>query len=108
MLWDPERKVTLVIDDSAYNRRTLTQLLEAGGEVEVIGSAPDGDEGLKEALRLDPACGPAHQRLAIWSYYQGDFAGAWKHVYAAREAGDPVPPQFLEQLRARMPEPGAG
>jgi two-component system chemotaxis response regulator CheB len=44
----------LVIDDSAYNRRTLTQLLEESGEVKVIGSAPDGDDGLKEALRLEP------------------------------------------------------
>lgn len=44
----------LVIDDSAFNRRTITRLLESTPGVEVVGAASDGMEGLKEALRLKP------------------------------------------------------
>lgn len=44
----------LVIDDSAYNRKTLTTLLEESDDVEVIGNAADGEEGLRSALELGP------------------------------------------------------
>lgn len=49
------RKIrVLVIDDSAYNRRTISRLLEGLPEIEVIGSARDGAEGLRLALELKP------------------------------------------------------
>ena len=44
----------LIIDDSAFNRRTLTKLLESVPGVEVAGTATDGIEGLKQAMRLKP------------------------------------------------------
>lgn len=44
----------LVIDDSAFNRRTLTKMLEAMPEVEVIGYAVDGEEGVRRILELKP------------------------------------------------------
>ncbi len=44
----------LVVDDSPGNRRTLTQLLEAAPDVEVVGRAGDGDEGLRRAKELRP------------------------------------------------------
>ena len=44
----------LVIDDSAFNRRTLTRLLESIQGVEVVATATDGNEGLKQAMRLKP------------------------------------------------------
>mgnify|MGYP000132645845 CR=1 FL=1 len=44
----------LVIDDSAYNRATIAQILEESREVEVIGRAADGEEGLRLALELKP------------------------------------------------------
>ncbi|HWP35308.1 MAG TPA: response regulator, partial [Thermodesulfobacteriota bacterium] len=44
----------LVIDDSAYNRRVLSQLLEESGFVRVVATAPDGEEGLRRALTLAP------------------------------------------------------
>jgi two-component system chemotaxis response regulator CheB len=44
----------LVIDDSASNRRALTQLLESAPNVEVVDRASDGDEGLKKAEALAP------------------------------------------------------
>lgn len=44
----------LVIDDSAANRRTLGELLESEGDIEVVGSAADGEQGLRQALSLEP------------------------------------------------------
>jgi len=44
----------LIIDDSAFNRRTLTKLLESVPGVEVAGTATDGIDGLQQAMRLKP------------------------------------------------------
>ena len=44
----------LVIDDSAFNRRTITKILEALPEVEVVGYAVDGEEGIRRILALKP------------------------------------------------------
>lgn len=44
----------LVIDDSAFSRRTIVKLLEEIPGVEVIGYAMNGEEGLKKALDLRP------------------------------------------------------
>ncbi|GAB4294827.1 MAG: chemotaxis response regulator protein-glutamate methylesterase [Desulfuromonadia bacterium] len=44
----------LVIDDSAYSRRTITRMLEEMPEVEVIGYASNGEEGMRRILELRP------------------------------------------------------
>jgi two-component system chemotaxis response regulator CheB len=44
----------LVIDDSAFSRRTITRMLETSPLVEVIDSARDGEEALLKALQLKP------------------------------------------------------
>ena len=44
----------LVIDDSAYNRRIITDLLETDPDIEVVGGAYDGEAGLKLAAQLKP------------------------------------------------------
>jgi two-component system chemotaxis response regulator CheB len=44
----------LVIDDSAFNRRTITKILEGIPEVEVVGYAVDGEEGMRRILALKP------------------------------------------------------
>lgn len=44
----------LVIDDSAYNRRTISEILANQPDIEVVGKAFDGEEGLKLALQLKP------------------------------------------------------
>src|SRR4030042_52257 len=43
----------LVIDDSAYSRRTIVQLLERARLVEVVDVARDGEEALRKALTLE-------------------------------------------------------
>ncbi|HUU02200.1 MAG TPA: chemotaxis response regulator protein-glutamate methylesterase [Myxococcota bacterium] len=44
----------LVIDDSAYNRQAIIEMMESDTEIEVVGLAANGEEGLKEALSLRP------------------------------------------------------
>ena len=44
----------LVIDDSAYSRRTIIRMLETSPLVEVVGWARDGEEALRKALQLKP------------------------------------------------------
>ncbi len=44
----------LVIDDSAHNRRLLTQLLESEPDVQVVDWAVDGEEGLRKVIELRP------------------------------------------------------
>ena len=49
-----EKTRVLVIDDSAYNRRALAEMLEKSSGIEVVGTATDGEQGLKKALILKP------------------------------------------------------
>jgi two-component system chemotaxis response regulator CheB len=44
----------LVIDDSAFSRRTITRMLETSPLVRVVGAARDGEEALQKALTLEP------------------------------------------------------
>jgi two-component system chemotaxis response regulator CheB len=44
----------LVVDDSAYNRRTIIKMLESLPGVEVIGYACDGEEALRKVIDLKP------------------------------------------------------
>ncbi|WNG42061.1 chemotaxis-specific protein-glutamate methyltransferase CheB [Archangium minus] len=44
----------LVVDDSAHNRRLLSELLESSPDVKVVGTAIDGNEGLRQVMALHP------------------------------------------------------
>lgn len=44
----------LVVDDSAFNRRTISEILEDSGVAKVIGVARDGEEGIKKAFDTQP------------------------------------------------------
>jgi len=44
----------LVIDDSAYHRRTLSRIIAAAPEFEVVGTAADGEEAIKKVVTLQP------------------------------------------------------
>lgn len=44
----------LVIDDSAFSRRTIIKLLEEVPGVEVVGYAVNGEEGLRKAMDIRP------------------------------------------------------
>jgi two-component system chemotaxis response regulator CheB len=45
---------TLVVDDSAYNRTVITQMLSSDNGIEVVGTAHDGVDAIAKTLRLQP------------------------------------------------------
>ena len=49
-----ERIRVLVIDDSAFSRRTITRMLESSPLVEVVDVARDGEEALMKTFELKP------------------------------------------------------
>lgn len=49
-----ERVRVLVVDDSAYNRRTIIKMLESIPGIEIVGYACDGEEGLRKLFDLKP------------------------------------------------------
>lgn len=49
-----DRVRVLVVDDSAFNRRTIVKMLESLPDVEVVGYACDGEEGLRKVVDLKP------------------------------------------------------
>lgn len=60
----------------------------------------------RSAIRLDPGYLPAHNNLAILLFLTGDYAGAWNQVLLCRKYGGSPPPEFLEALAQKLPEPG--
>ncbi len=44
----------LVVDDSAYSRRSISKMLEQMPGVEVVGYAVDGEEGIRQVISLKP------------------------------------------------------
>lgn len=44
----------LVVDDSAFMRKVLTDLLQSDPEITVVGTARDGQDGVEKALALQP------------------------------------------------------
>jgi two-component system chemotaxis response regulator CheB len=44
----------LVIDDSAYNRVTLTRMLETNPRIKVIATAVNGEDGIKQVMKHRP------------------------------------------------------
>lgn len=49
-----EPTTILIIDDHPMLRRGVAQLLELDDELQLVGEASSGDEGIKQALALDP------------------------------------------------------
>ena len=50
----PKKVRVLIVDDSAYMRVVLTDILESEGAVEVLGSAKDGLEAVEKSKALKP------------------------------------------------------
>jgi two-component system chemotaxis response regulator CheB len=44
----------LIVDDSAFVRRALARMLGQAGDIEIVGSASDGIEGIEQVRALNP------------------------------------------------------
>jgi two-component system, chemotaxis family, protein-glutamate methylesterase/glutaminase len=51
---DPRQIRALVIDDSAYNRVTLSRMLESDPGITVVGTAVNGEDGIKQVMKHRP------------------------------------------------------
>jgi two-component system chemotaxis response regulator CheB len=49
-----KRPTVLVVDDSAFMRQVVSQLVESSGEFRVVGTARDGREAISQVHALDP------------------------------------------------------
>ncbi len=68
------------------------------------GNVQAGAREFEKALALDPSFGLAHANLAAVCYLHGDYRGAWREVRKARMSGAEPTPEFVANLRAKMPE----
>ena len=55
----PDIVRVLVVDDSAYVRKVVTQMLSRSPFIEVVGTARDGDEALELVASCSPTSSPA-------------------------------------------------
>ena len=51
---EPRKPRVLVIDDSAFMRKLIAEMVQSSGEFAVVGSAANGEDGLREIRELDP------------------------------------------------------
>lgn len=49
-----EKIRVLVVDDSAFMRKVIPQIIQEDGEIEVVGTARDGTEAFKKTTELNP------------------------------------------------------
>lgn len=62
------------------------------------GSVDEAEKAYREALRLRPKYGEAHNNLAVICIKRGDFEEAYTHVKAAQKAGFKVHPQLVRDV----------
>ena len=60
---------------------------------------------LEKALAIDPKNGDAHVNVAVYYFETADYQNAWTHVHLAQNNGAAVRPEFLRDLKLKMPEP---
>lgn len=64
------------------------------------GSIEEAEQAYREALRLRPKYGEAHNNLAVICIKRGDYDEAYSHVKAAQKAGFRVHPQLVSDIEA--------
>lgn len=62
------------------------------------GSVDEAEKAYKEALKIRPKYGDAHNNLAVICIKRGDYEEAYTHVKAAQKAGFKVHPQLVRDV----------
>ncbi len=63
---------------------------------------------LKKALDIDSKNGDAHVNIALYYFDVRDYPSSWKHIHLAQSNKANVNPDFLRDLKAKLPEPPRG
>ena len=69
-----------------------------------LGNQAKAIELMNGVVQVQPDNVEAHERLAIWNYYVGEFETAWSHVHQAQNLGHSMPPQFIALLQQQAPD----
>ncbi|HWI80721.1 tetratricopeptide repeat protein [Ramlibacter sp.] len=72
------------------------------------GNPKEALQHLKKALDIDPKNGDAHVNIALYYFDAGDYSSSWKHIHSAQAYKANVKPNFLRDLKAKLPEPPRG
>jgi len=60
---------------------------------------------LKKAIEINPKNGDAQVNIALYYFGMADYSTAWKHIHLAQDNRARIKPEFLNDLRKKMPEP---
>ena len=105
LVHDPKQRVALLCDlgavHSAYAARLPTDRQLERAQQFVL-----ANNRFTESLENDPTFAQSWREWAISLYDQERYSEAWLRVKKARELNaEPFPPEFLQKLSAKMPEP---
>ena len=70
-----------------------------------LGEKDRAAKHIAEAIRAKQNDPKAHREWAVASFLKKDYATAWKHVRECQKRGGWLHPDFLWELRAKMPPP---
>ncbi len=92
-------RTALALDEQYIEARFNLSYAVAG-----LGNQAEAIELMNGVVQAQPNNIEAHERLAIWNYYVGEFETAWSHVHHAQDLGHAMPPQFMVLLQKQAPE----
>jgi len=102
---DPKQRVALLCDLGAVHSAYAARL-PADRQLERAQQFVLANNRFTESLDNDPTFAQSWREWAISLYDQERYSEAWIRVKKARELdAEPFPPEFLEKLSAKMPEP---
>ncbi|MEE8142679.1 MAG: tetratricopeptide repeat protein, partial [Planctomycetota bacterium] len=70
-----------------------------------LGNFQEAIQVYRSALELNPNLPEVHYNLAVAFLVVGEYRAAWRHVHLAQQLGYTPPPDFIAELRAKLPEP---
>ena len=92
-------RTALALDEQYTEARFNLSFTVAG-----LGNQEDAIELMNGVVQAQPDNAEAHERLAIWHYYLGEYEPAWSHVHLAQKLGHTMPPQFMILLQKQAPQ----
>ena len=92
-------RTALALDEQYTEARFNLSYAVAG-----LGDQEEAIELMNGVVQAQPDNVQAHERLAIWHYYLGEYETAWSHVHRAQNLGHAMPAQFMVLLQKQSPE----
>ena len=102
---DPKQRIALLCDLGAVHSAYAARL-PADRQLERAQQFVLANNRFSESLENDPKFAQSWREWAFSLYDQERYSEAWLRVKKARELNaEPFPPEFIQKLSAKMPEP---